>query len=806
MVKASEFKNVCKAVNDRKLAELKKEIIEILKKQDEKEVKKAIDYFNSQEGHYTHLEKSLISGKWIQKAGYGVGTVRIWKGKKYKKIAPGKWSRVFDKEGRGTNIAIGKLIAKVNKIDNVEDLMAFVMANKQRFVDENGIDLPVLDKLRAAVDEKNNGSMESSKPAAKETSKPAEKKGTKYKDVSELEKMTPDSLQEYVDEMHNKIMKMDHKDKGLHDAIETWKNAERIRKEKLHAANELKADFETKLLNKLQDGIEKQKEACENWNIAEMSDNQLSEFIKVADKWKDKGLVHLADPIIDKWVDSGKNTYDNNDFVGPAMDYQGFAVAHSKVYDKMKKELESRKKAKDEENKPEKTVEEIKETPKEEKTEKVYTVDNSDKAISFDSLQPIASNKSVGENEVQLLYSKDLANEIESLKDCVVPKWDSRAFMKHVYYEDGKLITTDARRMKFIEVGELEGIPDGSYVDITTDKSGINIKKIDLDAKFPNYKRVIPEDLNQKATLDTKLVKNKIKEMQKDGAISRKGTNLVQLEFRDGKVFIDDTPVGEAKDINMKYSDDWGPARNETNFMAINADYLVNALSGKTSVLQIGERADKAVMINTGSSSNILMPMSGSDKKMDYGNGRKEKQEANDKKSALKAAYKKANEDFIASIKENYGERFKRLAQAAADNLTERMSDMSDETLKLNYDRLKFNLDKVMDKKEYITEDTKVDNKLKLGLRDAILYQTTTKEHPEVIERFEEELEKRGISVKKSLFDDFVMDMFIDEDEEENEEDKENESLFNDYSAEQPELFNSTEMMVSEAFNRCNCL
>ena len=37
LVKASEFKNVCKAVNDRKLAELKKEIIEILKKQEEKD-------------------------------------------------------------------------------------------------------------------------------------------------------------------------------------------------------------------------------------------------------------------------------------------------------------------------------------------------------------------------------------------------------------------------------------------------------------------------------------------------------------------------------------------------------------------------------------------------------------------------------------------------------------------------------------------------------------------------------------------------------------------------------------------------
>jgi len=150
MVRASEYKNVCKAVNDRKLAELKKEIIEILKKQDEKEVKKAVDYFDSQELHYTHLEKS-ITGKWIKKAGYGVGTVRIWKGKKYKKIAPGKWARVFDKEGHGTNVAIGRLIAQVNKIDNAEDLEKFVAANKQRFVDENGKDLPVVEKLKAAV-------------------------------------------------------------------------------------------------------------------------------------------------------------------------------------------------------------------------------------------------------------------------------------------------------------------------------------------------------------------------------------------------------------------------------------------------------------------------------------------------------------------------------------------------------------------------------------------------------------------------------------------------------------------------------
>jgi len=192
MVKASEYKNVCKAVNDRKLAELKKEIIEILKKQDEKEVKKAVDYFDSQELHYTHLEKS-ITGKWIKKAGYGVGTVRIWKGKKYKKIAPGKWARVFDKEGHGTNVAIGRLIAQVNKIDNAEDLEKFVAANKQRFVDENGKDLPVVEKLKAAVGSR-GGSV-----GSKGTSE--NKDLDRYK--TDAKNMATEQLEYYVEDLEN---------------------------------------------------------------------------------------------------------------------------------------------------------------------------------------------------------------------------------------------------------------------------------------------------------------------------------------------------------------------------------------------------------------------------------------------------------------------------------------------------------------------------------------------------------------------------------------------------------------------------
>ena len=816
MVKASEFKNVCKAVNDRKLAELKKEIIEILKKQDEKDVKKAIDYFNSQEEHYTHLEKSLISGKWIQKAGYGVGTVRIWKGKKYKKIAPGKWARVFDKEGRGTNIAIGKLIARVQKIDNVEDLMAFVMENKQRFVDENGIDLPVLDKLRAAVDAKNNGDM-----GSKVTSKPAEKEEESKNPIDkriqqEIEYKKYDEMN--LDQLNAEIKELTLKQTGrVKEGSDEEKIVNGVKKYVLNLRKQKESESEAEKTQNRSEAMKGNKNAYKG-KAEEVANKKLLSKEEMLKKPISKIYQYANADVydmekfktIDEALEDSLETHKGSIEIGELTE-DTIAERVGKEWAKKQNHDIAREILKDEKDgklvvNEDGIFEEKKEPEKKTKNSKPSTgVFAPSESTDMETKKAIAENKSVGENEVQLPYSKELEAEIKSLKNCASTD-PTREFMNHVYYENGNLVATDGIRMKLVKVGELDGIENGSYVDIDISKNGINLKKREgMEGKqYPNYSRVIPDDLSQKVTLKNDVIKEKIKEMKKDGAIDKK-VGRVQLEFKDGKVYLDDTEIGEAQNINLKYSDDWGPARNETNLINVNADYLVNALNGNSSILMLGERSDKAMGISTDSTTNIIMPMSGSDKKMDYGQGRQAKKDANDKKSALKEAYKKTNEEFVASIKEHYGDRFKRLSDSAAANLTERMADMSDETLKLNYDRLKFNLDKVMDKKEYITEDTKVDNKLKLGLRDAILYQTTAKEHPEVIERFEEELEKRGITVKKSLFDDFIVDMFVEEDEEE-EPEEENESLFNDYSAELPELFNSTEMMVSEAFNRCNCL
>jgi hypothetical protein len=85
------------------------------------------------------------------------------------------------------------------------------------------------------------------------------------------------------------------------------------------------------------------------------------------------------------------------------------------------------------------------------------------------------------------------------------------------------------------------------------------------------------------------------------------------------------------------------------------------------------------------------------------------------------------------------------------------------------------------------------------------IYSIDGYEFPKTVVDYAKFYKEKNGNVKKSVFDDFVMDMFIDEDEEIEDAIKTDESLFNDYSAEQPELFNSTEMKVQEAFNRCGC-
>jgi len=108
---------------------------------------------DEKETHTERLEKAIFALSLI-KSGYPVGTVRTWRGTKFKKIAPNKWRRIYDSETRGAKMSIARLKKQVEKCKSTKELLDLVLQNKSRFMDENGKPLPIVKELSAYAKEK----------------------------------------------------------------------------------------------------------------------------------------------------------------------------------------------------------------------------------------------------------------------------------------------------------------------------------------------------------------------------------------------------------------------------------------------------------------------------------------------------------------------------------------------------------------------------------------------------------------------------------------------------------------------------
>jgi hypothetical protein len=107
--------------------------------------KQIIEYLNGQAPETTDIKKAV----------YGIGTIRGWKGgKKYIKGPDKKWRRFYDKEDRGTRIAIKNLIKKVEAINSVDELLNLVMLHRDRFQDEYGHPIPIVQELSRYMKER----------------------------------------------------------------------------------------------------------------------------------------------------------------------------------------------------------------------------------------------------------------------------------------------------------------------------------------------------------------------------------------------------------------------------------------------------------------------------------------------------------------------------------------------------------------------------------------------------------------------------------------------------------------------------
>lgn len=127
------------------------------------------------------LKKSLIAFETtsIEKSGYPVGTIREWKGKKYIKIAPGKWKPKYDSHSRGAKMAISAMKKKIDELaekGDSEGMLRLILENKSRFSDENGRPLPFVQELSDYVSGKND---EAENKKAKKTEKKKARKEKK---------------------------------------------------------------------------------------------------------------------------------------------------------------------------------------------------------------------------------------------------------------------------------------------------------------------------------------------------------------------------------------------------------------------------------------------------------------------------------------------------------------------------------------------------------------------------------------------------------------------------------------------------
>lgn len=129
----------------------KQELIKILEKKEateKKELKKALRDFEN-EGVKTLVKSVLTGALTIEKANYPVGTVRTWKGERYKKIAPGKWRKMLDASGRGAKMSLEHMKKKIMAAQSVDELLEFVTQQWQRFEGPDADKL--ISELREAV-------------------------------------------------------------------------------------------------------------------------------------------------------------------------------------------------------------------------------------------------------------------------------------------------------------------------------------------------------------------------------------------------------------------------------------------------------------------------------------------------------------------------------------------------------------------------------------------------------------------------------------------------------------------------------
>ena len=244
----------------KRLAYFKKELLAQLEKQEAKEQKEKLAIKKA-------IRADELMYRLVQKAGFGVGTVREWRGKKYKKVAQGKWRRIYDKEDRGAKMSIARLKKQVEKCESTKELLDLVLQNKSRFMDENGKPLPIVKELSAYAKEKGREKLHDKRlEAAKKTDK-------KYQNLLL-------TLKDHQRKYNSTPMPRTHKQAlagiALYDKIENDRKALKAREAELKEATKRGTDEPKKDVSMTKEKIELVKSPSGKKAFGEFDSDQLN--------------------------------------------------------------------------------------------------------------------------------------------------------------------------------------------------------------------------------------------------------------------------------------------------------------------------------------------------------------------------------------------------------------------------------------------------------------------------------------------------------------------------------------------------
>lgn len=149
------------------------------------------------------LENSESEDVSVEYAGKPEGSISHRKDGDYRKMG-GKWRRVYSDKGRGASISAGRVASKIRKAQTVDELVDLVMNNTSRFTDANGRLLPVVERIKTAVDKRKK------ELAAEKKSKeaePAQKAVEKKSEVKSAEPSTQEDKAQLEDLRREAIKK-----------------------------------------------------------------------------------------------------------------------------------------------------------------------------------------------------------------------------------------------------------------------------------------------------------------------------------------------------------------------------------------------------------------------------------------------------------------------------------------------------------------------------------------------------------------------------------------------------------------------